>query len=110
MESVLKSMSENADEVLCIGYSYVDEDKVAPKRNPQEIGDSYFFNDRIVEFNSEFKDICNELDIDFISVIEKTNKEEWIKNSVYKDGLHPNDTGYTYIANLVWPYIESILQ
>lgn len=110
MTGLLQSMKEKSDHLICVGYSFVDESKAAPKRNIPPNLDSYFFNDRILQFNNIFRSLCEDMDIPFIDVIESIDEKEWVENYVYrKDGLHPNDKGYTYMFEKVWPEIEKLL-
>jgi len=88
--SVLQARSQH---VIFVSNGYVDETKVSPKPSPFSDGNvSYFTNERRGQFNAITKEVCETNGFDFVTV--DCDRETWISNYLYKDGLHPNQAGY----------------
>lgn len=107
MEELLRQMKEKVHHVLCVGYTSVDESKTAPKHNPISGGVSYFWNNRIQEFNEAFAGACEKEGIPFVAI--DTTPEAWKKEYQYSDGLHPNQKGHNFIFEKVFPKLKQLL-
>lgn len=107
MTKLLKSLKQKVNYLICVGYSPVDESKTTPKPNPLTGGFTYFFNNRIQEFNDEFKRICKEEGVKFIDI--DINPQVWIEKFLWDDGLHPNKLGHQLIFENVWLEVKSLL-
>lgn len=106
LQELLKEIKKDFDEVLFVGSWCIDESKTNPKPNPLTWGCSYFTNERKDLFDKIIQDICEELHIEYIGI--DMSKEDWIKDCLYKDGLHANDNGYTYVFHKIWSKIKAI--
>lgn len=104
MSALLDVMKEKTRHLICLGYLFVDETKTAPKKSPLSGSLSYFYNDRIQQFNGIFKSLCEEKEISFVTI--PVTKEVWLGKYVYEDGLHPNQKGHQLIADTLIPLIE----
>jgi lysophospholipase L1-like esterase len=107
MTSLLMAIRSRFDEVVFLGSGSVDESKTNPKPNPLTGGCSYFSNARRTEFEKILIGLCSELKITFLPV--SVPADEWIREYLYSDGLHPNDKGHQYMADLVWEHIKTNL-
>lgn len=107
MEKLLTGLKQKVDGVICYGYTHVDESKTAPIANPFNDDLAYFKNDKIIEFNSIFKQVCQQLGLTFIEI--DIEQEEWKRKYLFRDGLHPNREGHQLIFDKVWPEVEKLL-
>lgn len=62
---------------------------------------------KIELFNQKLKDLALQNQIEFIDIFSRFNstKEEFLS----KDGIHPNEKGYQFIANQIKPIVEKYL-
>jgi lysophospholipase L1-like esterase len=108
MRGLLASLKQHADGLIFVGSNnYVDETKTNPKLNPLTGGRSYFTNSRRQQFAGIAKQVCDDLGIALVDVT--VDKEEWLSNYLYKDGLHPNDAGYQLIFASIKPVLDKYL-
>ncbi len=107
MAELLDLLKEKSDVVIAVGGGYYDESKTNPKHNPFTGGKSFFKNERRKKFEQKFRELCSERGIVFVGV--ELNKEEWQQHYLYKDGLHPNQKGHSYIASNVIKVLEKEL-
>lgn len=104
MTNLLKGIKAKVDRVIFVGYTLCDETKTMPKISPFTGLDSYFSNERIQLFNNTVKELCADLSIETACV--DIDKDDWIANHLFDDGLHPNDKGYKAIFNKVIQLIK----
>ncbi len=107
MSELLDTMKTKTKQLICLGYLFVDEAKTTPEKSPFSGSLSFFYNERIQEFNAIFKALCEEKTITFVEI--PVTKEEWLEKYVYEDGLHPNQKGHQLIADTLLPAIEEML-
>ena len=106
MKDLLTIIKKDGHTVVFVGSGYIDESKTDPKPNPLTGGCSYFRNDRKEIFDSITKNICQELDIQYLNIGIK--KDIRIAKYIYQDGLHANDLWHTYIFNKLREEISNI--
>jgi lysophospholipase L1-like esterase len=106
-QELLFNLKQKVNHLICLEYLPVDEVKTTPKPNPLTGGSTYFFNSRIKEFNDVFKEMCKEQDVKLIEF--EINEDDWIKNCLYEDGLHPNKVGHNLIFEKLWPEVEKLI-
>jgi lysophospholipase L1-like esterase len=107
MSRLLERMKEDADEVIVVGNSTVDEAKTNPKPNPLTGGQSYFTNDRRILFNHALLKLCHKYKAHFVDM--DISPDEWKEKYLYTDGLHPNQAGHQYIFEKVSAEVEKLL-
>ena len=107
MSVLLDVIKHKTKHLICLGYWYVDEAKTAPEESLFSGSISYFYNERIQEFNGICKSLCMEKNITFVTI--PVAKEEWLEKYLYDDGLHPNQKGHQLIADTLLPVIEKEL-
>lgn len=103
VEELLKKVIMQVDHVLFVGFTPVDESKTTPMRE----GGSYFWNDRIQEFNNACKETCEEQGVTFVDI--PTDPEVWKKEYLYEDGLHPNQQGHQLMFKEVSLHLKKLL-
>lgn len=64
------------------------------------------FNDEIQEVNKILKEYCSKNNVTYIDMYDElADNEGNFKESLTKDGLHPNDLGYARISQVLLRYI-----
>lgn len=104
---LLSELQTEFDHVIFVGNGYVDESKTFPKQSPFSDHVSYFSNERRQLFGQISKNSCEQLGIDYVSI--PTNKDDWLRSCLSKDGLHPNQTGYDKMFEAIRPVLERYL-
>lgn len=103
---LLDELVQHNSRVVFVSNGYADESKTNPKPSPFKDGElSYFTNERRMLFNSITRRVCEEKGIDFIATT--IDKDTWINNYLYTDGLHPNQAGYDAVFDAVRPLIDA---
>ena len=105
---LFESLQQHSQQIIFISNGFVDESKVNPKKSPfNDNKVSYFTNERRSLFNSITRQVCDDKGIDFVTV--DIDKDIWIKNYLYTDGLHPNQVGYQKVFEAIKPIIDKSL-
>jgi lysophospholipase L1-like esterase len=105
MRVLIEAMQSRASRLIVVGATPVDESKTAPKADPISGGTSYFYNERIRQFDDALRVLCDELGITYVKF--DIDEQDWIANYLWQDGLHPNNKGYQYICDKVMDVIEN---
>ncbi len=108
MSELLAMLRQYAETVISVGNGFVDESKTNPKPNPLTGGKSYFTNKRRQQFSELTKRLCADNNIYFVDI--SVTEEEWLKNYIFDDGLHPNQSGHQLIFDSVKPLIEQAIR
>jgi len=82
----------HTNDIVIVGLTPVDESLTKP------FDDTFFTNERILQYNQKLKDIAKELDVHFIDVFD-TLISGW--NKKLMDGVHPNSEGYTELYEII---------
>ncbi len=106
MTDILKAIQEKVDSVLVLGFKPYNEAKTMPKKSFISANVSYFSNARTKLFHESLREICEK---NGYLLIEMDDPDNWIKNCIHEDGLHPNDIGHQKIADQIWPYLVKFL-
>lgn len=102
---LVESLKQHSKRVVFVSNGFVDESKVNPKQSP--FGDgrvSYFTNERRALFNDMIRRVCDNKGIDFVAI--DIDKDTWVENYLYTDGLHPNQAGYQKVFEAIKPIID----
>lgn len=97
--NLIKLSKKQTKEVIFIGLTPVDEKLTQPYEN------TYFFNERVKQFNEIIEDCCKSKKILFVDLFD-----EWIKFDYTKlldDGVHPNAEGYEKMYKKVKDFLIS---
>jgi len=59
-------------------------------------------NKRIKQYNNTYQQVCQELEIPFLSIFERVkNDKVWRTEVSSNDGAHPREQGYNLLANFI---------
>jgi lysophospholipase L1-like esterase len=106
----LQKVKGHSDEVLWVGLNLMDQNKVMPiEKDLEKNRKVYFPNERKVIFDKIAQNVCKELGIKHVSLIDKQQKINWIEKYQYEDGIHPNDVGYKWMYEIIKPEIDKLL-
>jgi lysophospholipase L1-like esterase len=113
MQSLLSDIAARVDHVVCVGFMPVDQLLTAPKASsPDPTKQSYFYNNRVEEFNSAFQTATLNIgdNVSFINLFDRMTSANWTTSCLYTDGLHPNADGHTWIYEQVILDLEPIVK
>lgn len=107
MRQLLERLTKKVDDVICVGFTPVDESKTTKKINPFTGQNSFFFNDRIKTFNDVFRQTVEEADstVRFLDLFSAASELDWTSTYLSPDGPHPNDKGHHWICDQVSPLL-----
>lgn len=94
--------------VILLGLPLLDESRNNPKINPITGNESYFTNARVREFDDTLRQVSSEMGVVYVPLIERL-PADWLEKYAYRDGLHPNDLGYQWIADQLRPVLAGAL-
>jgi lysophospholipase L1-like esterase len=105
---LLELLRQHSQQVVFVSNGFVDETKVSPKRSPFGDGKvSYFTNQRQTMFNDVTKQLCQDSGLEFVT--SGVDKDTWIKNYLYIDGLHPGQAGHQKVFEALKPILDTYL-
>ena len=104
IQKLLATLKERSDQVIFVANGLMDESKVNPKISPFSGRASYFTNERRSLFNDISREVCEEIGLEFVA--NKVDKDVWVKEYLYEDGLHPNEDGYKKVFEGIVPYVD----
>jgi len=106
LRKLIGMFKSDTNQIFGVGNAYVDEPKTTPKSNPFTGSKSFFTNERIRLFDKTTADVSTASGVDFTEI--DVDKERWIKDCLYSDGLHPNQTGHQLIFESIKPKLDNI--
>ncbi len=101
LNALAKESKSFSKKIIFVSVGNVDESKTTPfpkGRMP------YYYNERIVRYNSIIEKVCEETECEFISVYGIFDIEEDLF-----DGVHPNAVGHQKIFEKVLPVVEGMI-
>ncbi len=106
LSKLLELAHKYTNKVVFIGLTPCVEERTNPVAWDKEITYSY---SRLESFNDELRSFCIESKVDFIDIL-KPMTEKQTQTELLPDGVHPNNEGHKFIAELVQPQLDSILK
>lgn len=105
VSALFDKLKEHSTQIVFVSNGFVDEAKTSPKPSPFGDGKvSYFTNERRSLFNNITRQICDEKGVEFVAV--NIDKDAWIKDYLFTDGLHPNQAGYQKVFEALKPILD----
>jgi lysophospholipase L1-like esterase len=92
--------------ILGVGFSPVDESRTTPIHDPGR--DVYFFNERLKIFEDALRRTCDAEGAYFVPLFGQA-PQDWQREYLSADGLHPNDAGHEWIRSQVEPKLREML-
>lgn len=106
-EELIAGLSKNFDNVIAVGLPLVDQTKTTPKTDPFTDDVFYFTNERVQLFSNKSKQVCAKYSIDFVEIAD--NKDVWVNECLFLDGLHPNQAGHDLMFKKILPCLNIAL-
>jgi lysophospholipase L1-like esterase len=107
MAELLDLLKKLSSHVIAVGGGFFDESKTNPRINPFSGSKVYFTNERKQQFEAACQQLCEKKEIPFVKV--SVTKEEWLRNYVFEDGLHPNQQGHQLICDAVLAVLSTYI-
>lgn len=104
LAELTKQAREYSEKILFIGLTSCVEELA----NPVAWGDTGYTNSRIKEFDTALQDFCEQNELSFVEIF-KPFREKQAQVELLPDGVHPNGEGHQFIADLVKPKLEELL-
>jgi len=105
LREIIKIAQPITSKIIFIGLSACDE----PRTTPVSWGDYHYTNKSIKEYEEKMKVVADEHSIPFLSVFDDFLKALQDGKDFLPDGLHPNNEGHQFIAELLKPKLEELL-
>ncbi len=94
--------------VIATGMLPVDESKTTPKENDR--GGSWFYNNRIAEFNALSMQVAHEHGAQTVDWHADAVAAGWEDKYISTDGLHPNGAGHQWLYERIAPVVMPFLK
>lgn len=106
LREIIKRTKQLSSNIIFVGLSACDESKTTPV----SWGEYYYTNKAIKDYENVMKFIAREHNLAFIPVFDEFKSAIDGGEDFLLDGLHPNNAGHQFIANLVRPKLEELLK
>lgn len=106
VDDFLRQLLTYSRDISVVGVTPVDESKTTPKQNPFTGQSSYFFNERIEQYERLMQSVCEKHNISFLPTFKAALSEDWIEKYTYVDGLHPNTAGHQWLHEKITEFLD----
>ena len=106
LREIIKKVQPISSKIICIGLSACDETRTTPV----SWGDYHYTNEAIKQYESVMRGVAEEHNLPFIPIFDEFKKAIDDGKDFLPDGLHPNNEGHQFIANIVRPKLEELLR
>jgi acyl-CoA thioesterase-1 len=103
---IISIAKKYSDKIMLLGLQYCDESKT----RPVAWVDIHYTNGRISQFDQKAREIAEENKIPYLDLYELFRERFENGESIYQDGLHPNNDGHQLIFELVQPALDKLLR
>lgn len=105
LREIIKKAQPISSNIVLVGLSACDE----ARTTPVSWGDYHYTNTAIKSYEDVMKSIAAEHKLPFIPVFDEFKKAIDEGKDFLPDGLHPNNEGHQFIADIVRPKFEELL-
>ncbi len=105
-EEIIKRARPLSSQIIFVGLSACDELRTMPVA----WGDFYYTNEAICSYEGVMSRVAKENDIPFIPVFDRFKQALDNGADYLSDGLHPNDKGHQFMAEVILPLMQRILK
>jgi lysophospholipase L1-like esterase len=102
-EKIIKLGQDISDQVFCLGLTAVDEEQTSPWKYSST--GKQWRNNRINLFEDAIKQSCSRLSVPFIPIHDEFLSRLKNGQNLLADGLHPNELGHQFIADIVSEHV-----
>lgn len=104
-EIIMASKSVSSG-IVFIGLSACDE-KLS---TPASWGDYVYTNERIKMYENAMREVAEQNDMSFIPIFDEFKSALDAGKDLLTDGLHPNEAGHQFMADIILPKLQQQLQ
>jgi len=104
LRQIVAISKKYAQKIMLVGLTPPDDTKT----NPVFWKDAYFMSERVKLFENIMQRVSNEESIAFTAIFDSFKAKLDTGEDLLADGLHPNDQGHKFLANLIRPQIENL--
>lgn len=103
--TIITKLNPISSKVIFVGFNSVDESET----NPTFWGDFNYQNETIKKYEDAIADVARMQKVPFIPIFNKFKAAVEHGNDFLPDGLHPNNVGHAFIAGIVQPELDKVL-
>lgn len=105
LREIIKKVQPLSSKIIFIGLSACDESRTTPV----SWGDYHYTNEALKRYEKVMESIASEHNLSFIPIFDEFKKAIDEGTDFLPDGLHPNSDGHRFIADIVRPKLEELL-
>jgi lysophospholipase L1-like esterase len=105
LKMIIDKVKPISSKIIFVGLSACDETKTTPV----SWGSFHYTNEAIKNYENKIKEIAEESSVAFIPVFDRFKAEIDKGVDLLPDGLHPNNDGHTFMAELILGELDSLL-
>jgi len=105
LEKIITKLRPITDNIVLVGNTACDESKTTPVF----WGDYYYTNARLQQSEQAMEAIASKFNIPYVPIFERFKDKLDVGENLLVDGVHPNDAGHQFIAELVLPTLNALL-
>lgn len=106
LSEIIKSSKSASSGIIFVGLSACDESLTTPA----SWGDYVYTNERIEMYENAMREVAEQHDIFFIPIYGKFKAALDSGESLLADGLHPNEAGHQFMADIILKQLDEQLQ
>lgn len=104
LEMLIEKARRFTDKIMFVGLPPCDDSKTTPV----SWIDIHYTNERIFEFETVMREVCQAQNIPHVPIFEKLKTTFEGGQELFADGLHPNNAGHELIASIVRPELNAL--
>lgn len=105
LHMIARALSPLYSSLIFVGASAVDESMTRPWSDSGR----HWLNQSIHRYELSMRDVAAELEIPFIPLFERFKEALDNGHNFLSDGLHPNEDGHQFIADIVLPALNNTM-
>jgi lysophospholipase L1-like esterase len=106
LEKIITILSPLADGLLFVGNPACDE----AKTTPVSWADCYYTNDELAKSEQLIERVTRQHELSYVPIFEAFKHRLDAGEDLLVDGLHPNDAGHQFIADMVLPELDAVIK
>lgn len=105
LADLLKTARKYSDKIIFVGLTPCIDERTNPVEWEEDVS---YSNGRIAQFNAVLESFVADNNIPFVEMYKPFQSEQ-AKRDLLPDGLHPNNEGHQFMADLILPKLEEMV-